>query len=123
MIIDRRFRGPPESGHGGYVCGVVAGLIGGTAEVTLRRPPPLGRPLEVMRHDGSGISLRDDQTVVAEGAPASVEIDVPGPVGFSDAEVASRSYIGLRKPAFPTCFGCGTQRAEGDGLRLFAGRV
>jgi hypothetical protein len=39
VIIDPRFRGPPDSGHGGYVCGVVAGLIDGTAEVTLRRPP------------------------------------------------------------------------------------
>ena len=41
VIIDPRFRGPPESANGGYVCGIVAGLIGETAEVTLRRPPPI----------------------------------------------------------------------------------
>ncbi len=120
ITIHRRFHGPPESGHGGYVCGVVAGLIGGPAEVTLRRPPPLDRPLEVVSLDGGGVALRDGDTIIAEGAPASVDIDVPEPVSFTDAEVVSQSFIGFREHAFPTCFGCGPQRAEGDGLRLFA---
>jgi hypothetical protein len=123
LVIDARFRGPPESGHGGYVCGLVAGLVGGTAEVTLRRPPPLDHPLEVVRHDGGGISVRDGQTVIAEGAPASLDVDVPKPVTYADAEAASRSYIGFREHWFPTCFGCGPQRAGGDGLRIFAGAV
>ena len=47
--IDPRFNGPPGSGNGGYACGLVAGLLGGPAEVTLRLPPPLGTPL---RWDG-----------------------------------------------------------------------
>ena len=67
VTIDRRFRGPPESGHGGYMCGVVAGLVGGTAEVTLRRPPPLDQPLQVTRLDGGGVALRDGETVITEG--------------------------------------------------------
>jgi hypothetical protein len=123
VIIDQRFHGPPESGHGGYVCGVVAGLVGGPAEVTLRRPPPLGRPLEVQRLEGGRVALRDGETVVVDGAPASVEIDVPEPVGFPDAEAASKSYLGFVQHAFPTCFGCGPQRAEGDGLRIFPGWI
>jgi hypothetical protein len=123
VIIDQRFHGPPESGHGGYVCGVVAGLVGGPAEVTLRRPPPLDRPLEVQRLEGGRVALRDGETVVVDGAPASVDIDVPEPVGFPDAEAASKSYIGFREHPFPGCFGCGPQRAEGDGLRIFAGWV
>ena len=65
VIIDRRFRGPPESGHGGYVCGVVADLMGGPAEVILRRPPPLGRPLEVQRLEGGRVALRDGETFIA----------------------------------------------------------
>ena len=123
LTIDRRFRGPPDSGHGGYVCGVIAGLIGGPAEVTLRRPSPLARPLEVQRLEGGRIALRDGETVIAEGVPASVEIDVPEPVSFPDAEAASKSYLGFRQHVFPTCFGCGPQRAEGDGLRIFPGWV
>ncbi len=123
VTIDRRYRGPPESGHGGYVCGVVAGLVGGTAEVTLRRPPPLDRPLEVARLDGGGIALRDSDTVIADGVATAVEIDVPEPVTLADAEAASRSYLGFREHPAPTCFGCGPKRVEGDGLRIFAGAV
>jgi hypothetical protein len=36
MTIARRFRGPPNSGNGGYVCGMLARHIAGAAEVTLR---------------------------------------------------------------------------------------
>ncbi len=123
VTIDRRFRGPPESGNGGYVCGLVAGLIGGTPEVTLRRPPPLDRPLQVVRLDGGGIALRDGETVIAEGASTSLEIAAPEPVSFSEAEAASRSYLGFDMHTFPTCFACGPKRAEGDGLRIFPGWV
>lgn len=123
VTIDRRFRGPPESGHGGYVCGIVAGLIGGPAEVTLRCPPPLDRPLEVVRLDGGGVALRDGETVIVEAAPASTEIHIPQPVDLADAEAASSSYVGFRQHAFPTCFGCGPQHSDGDGLRIFPGQV
>ncbi len=62
------------------MCGVVAGFISGAAEVTLRRPPPLDRPLEVQRLERSGVVLRDGETVIAEGAPAAVEMEIPQPV-------------------------------------------
>jgi hypothetical protein len=52
IVIDRRFRGPPESGNGGYTCGLVAGRVDGPAEVTLRLPPPLEEPLTVASGDG-----------------------------------------------------------------------
>ncbi len=123
VVVDQRFNGPPESGNGGYVCGVLGGLVGGTAEVTLRRPPPLDRPLQVARLDGGGVTLRDGEAVIAEGEPASVEIDIPEPVSFSDAEEAARSYLGFRHHLFPTCFVCGPKREEGDGLRIFPGPV
>ncbi len=123
VTIDRRFCGPPESGNGGYVCGLLAGLIGGTPEVTLRRPPPLDRPLQVVRLDGGGGALCDAETVIAEAEPASLEIDIPEPVSFSDAEAAVGSYIGFRHHPFPTCLVCGPMRAEGDGLRIFPGPI
>lgn len=123
VVIDERFRGPPESGHGGYVCGIVAGLIGDTAEVTLRRAPPLGRPLEVERLGEGRVALRDGDTIVVEGAPGTVEIEVPAPVGFAQAREAAKSFWGLDSHPFPMCFGCGPERTAGDGLRMFAGPV
>ncbi len=123
VIIDRRFCGPPDSANGGYACGIVGGLIGGTAEVTLLRPPPIGRPLEIVRLEGGGVNLRDGETILAEGVSASVEIDVPVPVSFAEARQAANSYAWFHGHPFPTCFVCGPDRSEGDGLRIFPGPV
>jgi hypothetical protein len=42
LSVARRFCGPPDTGNGGYVCGLIAGFVEGPAEVTLRLPPPVG---------------------------------------------------------------------------------
>lgn len=122
LVIPGRFNGPPTSAHGGYTCGTVLRLLGGpAARVRLRRPPPLDRGL---RWDGS--ALLDGDELVAEGAPLhgdELPVEVPAPVPLDAARVATRQFAGFDRHPFPTCFGCGTQRQEGDGLRLFAGRV
>ncbi|HEY7602555.1 MAG TPA: hypothetical protein VIB60_08625 [Methylomirabilota bacterium] len=122
LTIDPRFNGPPGSGHGGYVSGVVAGLVGGPARVRLHRPPPLGRALMV-RRDAEGVTVVDGDAVIATGAAATVEVAVPAPVRFADAELAARGYPGFQDHAFRRCFGCGPDRAPGDGLRIFPGPV
>jgi hypothetical protein len=122
IVIDARFRGPPDSGNGGYVCGRLAAFIEGTAEVTLRKPPPLGRPLAVARHSG-GVSLLDGDTVIAEAAPAIVELEVPDAVSPDEASAAARAYVGFERHIFPHCFVCGPRRDEGDGLRIFPGWI
>ena len=120
LVIAPRFNGPADSGNGGYTCGLVAGLVDGSAEVTLRRPPPLGRPLAV-EQDGGRVVLRAGEEVVAEAVPTEVELEVPAPPTFEQASEASSRYPGFEEHAFPTCFVCGPERAAGDGLRIFAG--
>ena len=120
MRIPARFNGPPRSANGGYTCGLVAGLLDGEAEVTLRVPPPLDRELDVVRADGH-VELRDGETVVAEGERAPVEVDVPAPVSLAEAEAASTRYAGFAHHAYPTCFTCGP--ARDDGLGIYAGPV
>jgi hypothetical protein len=122
IIIDERFCGPPNSGNGGYVCGLLAAHIGGSAEITLRVPPPLRRRLDVVA-DGEGtIELRDGETMVATGRPERLDVtDVPTP-SFAEAEDAvRRTPYDERSHKLPTCFVCGPARAHGDGLRIFAG--
>ena len=123
ITIDRRFRGPPKSANGGYVGGIVAGLIGGTAEITLRLPPPIDTPLDMRRHDDGRVALLDGESVVAEGIPTTLEIEIPEPVSFSDAEEAAKSFPWFERNPYKTCFVCGPDRNEGDGLRIFAGPV
>jgi hypothetical protein len=118
ITIARRFNGPPDSAHGGYLCGLVAPLVGGTVEVTLPRPPPLERPLRVVREDGR-VRLLDGAKLMAEAVSASLDLDPPAPVTFADAEVASRGYEGFREHKFDTCFVCGPGRPANDGLGIY----
>jgi hypothetical protein len=118
LVIDRKFRGPSASANGGYTCGVLASFMHGPAEVTLRLPPPLERPLEV-ETDG-GIRLLDGDDVVAEAGPGELKLDVPAPVSFDEA-AASELADGDRASVFPECFVCGWRRE--DGMRVYAGPV
>jgi hypothetical protein len=123
VTVDRRFNGPPDSGNGGYVMGLVAELIeGDTATVTLRAPPPLDVPLDVVR-DGSLVSLVHGGDVVAVGRPDVLELEVPRAVPVGAATDAVARYPAYHSHIFPTCFVCGPAREPGDGLRLFAGPV
>ena len=74
MFIDPRFCGPPGIANGGFACGSLAALLGGAAEVTLRRPLPLGRTLPV-REDGDGVLVVPDDggPPLAEARRSAVE--------------------------------------------------
>jgi hypothetical protein len=123
VTLDPRFNGPPGSANGGYTCGIVARLLGApVAEVTLRAPPPLGRALRIVR-DGGRVALCDADVLVAEGVPGKLELEVPAPVAPEAARRASARYPGFEEHAFPTCFVCGPQRPQQDGLAIFAGPV
>ena len=123
IVIDRQFCGPPDSGNGGYVCGLMAELIDGVAEVTLLRPPPLDRPLMLEQSAASKFILRDGDEIVAEAQSTDMDLDVPSPPDYEQAKEAAKGYQGFDDPSFPRCFVCGYKRAEGDGLRIFAGPV
>jgi hypothetical protein len=120
ITIEGRFNGPQGSANGGYTCGLVAELLGGAAEVTLRSPPPLDRPLAVERTD-EHIRVLDGERVVAEAVPTQLELELPAAPTYEEAEEASARYPGFDEHAFPTCFVCGPERDAGDGLRIFAG--
>jgi len=124
VVIEERFRGPPESGNGGYTCGVVASHIEApAAEVTLRMPPPLQRELSLEGEDG-GVELRDGEALVAEGRPLEeLDLDPPDPVALAEAEAARDASPLHEHHVWPMCFVCGPDRALGDGLRVICGVV
>jgi hypothetical protein len=123
VVIAQRFNGPPHSGHGGYSAGCVAALVDGpVAEVTLRRPPPLGVELAVTRADGAAAVLDGDE-LVASARPVSLDVDGPPPVGVEAAAAAAGRFAWEHDHPFPTCFGCGPERDPADALCLFTGPV
>jgi hypothetical protein len=123
VTIPARFNGPPASANGGYTCGAVASLVGAEeVTVSLRSPPPLERPLTVVRV-GASVEVFDGDVLVAEGAPGEFGLDVPDAVPPEEAARASdagRDHWCDHHP-FPTCVVCGPERDPGDGLRLFPG--
>lgn len=120
-LIAQRFCGPASSGNGGYACGLVARELGGDARVTLRTPPPLDRTM-TWEHGTGGVRLLDGEVLVAEGEPGRPD-EAPAFVPIALAREAAEQFPGDAPHPFPRCFTCGTDRSEGDGLRVFSGPV
>ena len=131
ITIARRFRGPAESGNGGYVCGRFAERLvpaPRAARVRLRVPPPLERPLVVEAAAGEARLRVDgaDGALVAEARALDVDVSgllaiAPVPPSFAEAAGAAHGFRGFHRHPYPGCFVCGPERAEGDGLRIFPG--
>jgi hypothetical protein len=118
--VERRFCGPPESGNGGYVAGLLAAHLHGPGVVRLRVPPPLETELAVVPAD-DGLELRDGDAIVATARPGGVAFEPPAPPTVEQAHAAAQRFRGFDVHPFPGCFVCGTARAARDGLRIFAG--
>ncbi|MBV9345216.1 MAG: hypothetical protein JOZ03_09540 [Gammaproteobacteria bacterium] len=123
LLIATRFRGPPDSANGGYFAGTVASLAARTLTVRLLKPPPLDAPFEVRELPQGQLQILYGEVPVGRATPAELSLAVPRAPRYLEAVEASRRYAGFRFHRFPGCFVCGTQRARGDGLRIFAGAI
>lgn len=125
LSIPSRFRGPPGSGNGGYVCGCVAAYVEAPPVVTLRRPTPLDTVLAIEPDADGSVRLCDGDTLIAEAKPASAALGlhIPEPVSPAQASAAAARARYIEDPVFPGCFVCGPARRPGDGLRIFPGQV
>jgi hypothetical protein len=121
LTIAARFCGPPSSSNGGYFAGLVATQASRTLAVRLLKPPPLDTELAVRELADGALQVLNGEEPVGEALPAVLKLDARPPPDYLEAVEASRRYAGFRHHRFPTCFVCGTQRARGDGLRIFAG--
>ena len=125
-IIDAQFNGPNNSGNGGYVCGMIATQLSGSAgarTVMLRKPPPLELPLNWDRGGDFVKLIEPPGTVIGSAVPGEF---VDGPLPCPPPELAQRgmdNYPGYHRHPFDRCFTCGTDRKPGDGLRIFTGPI
>jgi len=117
-----RFRGPPRSGNGGYVCGRIAKHLQGTVAVRLKAPPPLEAELRLESTDEEA-RLFQQATVIGEAKRIQLEIQPPPSPSYEEAEQSSQRFLGFRTHTFPGCFVCGPERKPADGLRIFPGSV
>jgi len=99
---------------------MVASLLAGPCECTLRKPIPLERDLQTEVSD-SNARLLDGADLIIEAV--RTELSAPKYVtsNFDQARRAALNSPAFSNHPFPTCFTCGPERAEGDGLRIFPG--
>ncbi len=121
LHIARRFCGPPNSGNGGYVSGLIARHMEQPCQVTLHAPPPLDTDLQLHPHE-DGLQLKFGEQLLATARPYTFDMAIPAPPAMQEAEEAQKRFVGVRHD-LPGCFVCGTNRDPGDGLRIFAGGV
>ena len=120
LEIPKRFCGPPNSGNGGYVCGLLAKHLTGTVVVRLKAPPPLNTTLR-LEWTNESARLLNGSVVVAEAKSFELRLEPPSNPTMAQAEQAAADFAGFKSHLFPGCFVCGPDRAAGDGLRIFAG--
>ncbi|MDH3400597.1 MAG: hypothetical protein OEM03_06465, partial [Chromatiales bacterium] len=96
ITVQKRFCGPPESGNGGYVCGLLAKRFTGPVEVTLRAPPPLDHSMKIegdIRHE---LRVVDDGQLVAQARSADLELDIPELPEWEQVIEAGAGYPGFK---------------------------
>jgi hypothetical protein len=127
LIIPARFNGPARSANGGFTAGSLAERVGSSdgrpVEVTLRLPPPLDTAMTVTPAGDGRTVLADRDALVAEARVVDIDLEHVPAVSPGLAGEAMQRFPGLEAHPFPTCFACGPERAEGDGLRIFPGPV
>ncbi len=125
IVIAQRFCGPPSSGNGGYCAGLLAEGIPGPATAVLKARIPLDAPLDLLGDAGHQLLKSEAGEVIGEGLPANPDAlpEVQPPPTWEAAVAAEARHIGIGQRFHPICFSCGPERAEGDGLRVFAGQV
>jgi len=120
ITIDSRFCGPPNSGNGGYVSGLLAKAMGVPCQITLHAPPPLDTPLQLLA-SSEGAELRLGEQLLGSAKPHSFELALPSAIDLNTAAQAQERFRGFEQHNLPCCFVCGTNREPLDGLRIFAG--
>jgi hypothetical protein len=124
IVIGRQFCGPPNSGNGGYVCGVLAKGLEGPVTAVIRAPVPLDVDLGFERRDDGNVLTGDGGALIGQGGAANQPLPEPPLIPtLEEARAAMAGYVGHGQRIHPICFTCGNERDEGDGLRVFPGQL
>ena len=120
LTIPTRFRGPPHSGNGGYVAGLLAKAAGGHRAVAMRAPAPLDVAL-TLDLTSEPVRLFHGDTLVADAALASPGDLATPPIvpTLEQARAASAEYQSYH----PICVCCGDKLSAAEGLRILAGPI
>jgi hypothetical protein len=124
VTIPSRFKGPPKSANGGYVCGLMARRIKGDVAASLKIPPPLDTPI-ALTESGGTVEMHLDDRLVGRAQAAELDLEVPAMpaplrLGGDPVDAPGRP---VKFAPFSTCFVCGKDRQHPDGLCIHPKQV
>ncbi len=122
LQVAKRFKGPPNSGNGGYTAGLIAAKLNFIPEVTLRQPPPLEQPMQLNVQADSAVLMHQDN-LIAEAKVTDFQITIPPVITHAEAVAAMQAPKTYDAVLIPSCFVCGSVRMRGDGLAIYPGNV
>lgn len=121
ITIDSQFNGPPDHCNGGYLAGIMSSFLKGPVEITINNLVPLNKKLLVKIENN--VSLYDGSLLLSEAKNKGLKISPPFTLDFEEASKWSEYFRGTERAVQKNCFVCGCERKEGDGLRIFPGRM
>jgi hypothetical protein len=123
LYFRSQFIGPDGAVNGGHLAGILERELAGPVEVSLRRPTPPDRWIELHAPDDATRELWFDDEVLVTARRRPVSIEAPSPVAFERAAAIGGDHAHLHGHPFPRCFVCGPERGVGAGLRIFPGEL
>lgn len=129
VMIPRQFNGPPTSGNGGWVSGLIADAFAeahdhdGPVTTRLMIPPPLDTPLAWEHESDRTLLLTHGGAQVGSATAGAFTREPPRFVDAAEVATGLGAYPGFAHHPFDLCFTCGTARGNGDGLRIFSGPI
>lgn len=127
IVVPRQFRGPPFTANGGYICGLLAGAVGGRGVAMLRAGVPLDTAVSLTPGEGEGVLLVNAEGAVLGSARPADDSQIPNPPPAPPTLEEARAF-GAASP-FATrslhrgCFSCCVERDAGEGLGVFVGQI
>ena len=126
ISIPRQFRGPPFTANGGYICGVLAGAVGGRGTSMLRSGVPLDTEVTLtLAEDGSAALTNAEGALLGTAKPAD-DASIPPPIAppsVADARRFGEGGVFAKRPLHRGCFSCCIEREAGEGLGVFVGPI
>ena len=122
ITIASAFNGPPTSGNGGYASGVLSRLFETPHTVRISAPIPLDTPLAVTQQDNKLVAAAGEKPILT-ARPGGVTLTPPAAPSIEAAQKAGENPTYFGAGGVSTCFVCGRNRKDGDGLHIHCGRL
>ncbi|HEY9235287.1 MULTISPECIES: hypothetical protein [Phenylobacterium] len=127
IVVPRQFRGPPFQANGGYICGVLAGAVGGRGVAMLRSGVPLDTAVRIEPGEDGAVTLVNAEGAILGSARPADDSQIPNPPPAPPTVEEAKTFAAASQFAERSlhrgCFSCCIEREAGEGLGVHVGQI